>query len=160
MSVCPDQRLLLWGGMLRPRSRSSTSWPLFYFTRGKARWQYSVLAFASAVGGRFIASLVARRTRSQHLPTPFPSPPAAPEILQTESRKAGVYDKSCDAWSLGVILYILYACAGAFGAALGRDMQVCSVRCRCPCATQYTSALTTPMGPLFLQALRVPAVLQ
>jgi hypothetical protein len=34
--------------------------------------------------------------------------PSAPEILQTESRKAGAYDQSCDAWSLGVILYILY----------------------------------------------------
>lgn len=44
----------------------------------------------------------------QVLQTPCYTPYyVAPEILQTESRKAGVYDKSCDAWSLGVILYIL-----------------------------------------------------
>eukprot|EP01135_Chromosphaera_perkinsii_P005880 Nk52_evm13s370 gene=Nk52_evmTU13s370 len=33
----------------------------------------------------------------------------APEVLRTEVRKTGSYDKSCDMWSLGVILYILLA---------------------------------------------------
>lgn len=47
--------------------------------------------------------------RFANIPVPTCAlPPAAPEILQTESRKAGAYDKSCDVWSLGVILYILY----------------------------------------------------
>ena len=33
----------------------------------------------------------------------------APEVLRAEVRKTGSYDKSCDMWSLGVILYILLA---------------------------------------------------
>ncbi|KNC75699.1 camk/mapkapk/mk2 protein kinase, partial [Sphaeroforma arctica JP610] len=44
----------------------------------------------------------------QVLQTPCYTPYyVAPEILQAEHRKSGTYDKSCDVWSLGVILYIL-----------------------------------------------------
>eukprot|EP00123_Amoebidium_parasiticum_P015218 comp22840_c0_seq1/m.35961 comp22840_c0_seq1/g.35961 ORF comp22840_c0_seq1/g.35961 comp22840_c0_seq1/m.35961 type:complete len:371 (-) comp22840_c0_seq1:248-1360(-) len=44
----------------------------------------------------------------QVLQTPCYTPYyVAPEVLHAEQRKASRYDKSCDMWSLGVILYIL-----------------------------------------------------
>eukprot|EP00124_Ichthyophonus_hoferi_P003769 Ihof_evm6s351 gene=Ihof_evmTU6s351 len=44
----------------------------------------------------------------QVLQTPCYTPYyVAPEVLHAEQRKSSRYDKSCDMWSLGVILYIL-----------------------------------------------------
>lgn len=52
----------------------------------------------------------AKESDGDALKTPCYTPYyVAPEILRAEAKSSATYDKSCDMWSLGVILYILLA---------------------------------------------------
>lgn len=67
----------------------------------------------------------------------------APEVVEAFSEEASIYDKRCDLWSLGVILYILLSgyppfvghCGSDCGWDRGEACPACQVRvgsCRAP----------------------------
>lgn len=64
----------------------------------------------------------------------------APEVVEAFSEEASIYDKRCDLWSLGVILYILLSgyppfvghCGSDCGWDRGEACPACQVRTPCP----------------------------
>lgn len=76
----------------------------------------------------------------------------APEVVEAFSEEASIYDKRCDLWSLGVILYILLSgyppfvghCGSDCGWDRGEACPACQVRggpAAAPCAP------CAPRGP-------------
>lgn len=95
----------------------------------------------------------------------------APEVVEAFSEEASIYDKRCDLWSLGVILYILLSGYPPFVGRCGSDCgwdrgeacpacQVPGVTRAAPCPAQpgqarpYQAPCTPPAQPGPAQPIR------